>query len=130
MEVPYIAAGAEQRTPLPRAPVQRVAAAGGRRGVTFAVRASSNPAGGAKVSIPKQWYNLVADLPVKPPQPLHPQTHQPLSPGDLAPLFPDELIRQEVTEERFVDIPQEVIDVYELWRPTPLIRSFLQLTLC
>lgn len=74
------------------------------------------------MSIPKQWYNLIADLPVKPPPPLHPQTHQPLNPSDLSPLFPDELIRQEVTDERFVDIPEEVIDVYKLWRPTPLIR--------
>jgi tryptophan synthase beta chain len=89
----------------------------------FTTRASSNP--GAKVSIPKQWYNLIADLPVKPPPPLHPQTHQPLNPSDLSPLFPDELIRQEVTDERFVDIPEEVIDVYKLWRPTPLIRYFM-----
>lgn len=75
------------------------------------------------MSIPKQWYNIIADLPVKPPPPLHPQTHQPLNPSDLSPLFPDELIRQEVTDERFIDIPEEVIDVYELWRPTPLIRA-------
>jgi tryptophan synthase beta chain len=53
---------------------------------------------------------------------LHPGTHQPVVPGDLAPLFPDELIRQELTEERFIDIPEEVRDVLELWRPTPLIR--------
>uniref|UniRef100_A0A0E0LDQ0 tryptophan synthase n=1 Tax=Oryza punctata TaxID=4537 RepID=A0A0E0LDQ0_ORYPU len=85
---------------------------------SFITRASSNP-----VSIPKQWYNLVADLPVKPPPPLHPQTHQPLNPSDLSPLFPDELIRQEVTEERFIDIPEEVAEVYKLWRPTPLIRA-------
>ncbi|CAN6207208.1 unnamed protein product [Urochloa humidicola] len=96
-------------------------AAGGRRSLSFATRASLNS--GANVSIPKQWYNLVADLPVKPPPPLHPQTHQPLDPSDLSPLFPDELIRQEVTGERFVDIPEEVIDVYKLWRPTPLIRA-------
>uniref|UniRef100_A0A0D3GIY2 tryptophan synthase n=1 Tax=Oryza barthii TaxID=65489 RepID=A0A0D3GIY2_9ORYZ len=83
---------------------------------SFTARASSNP-----VSIPKQWYNLVADLP--PPPPLHPQTHQPLNPSDLSPLFPDELIRQEVTEERFIDIPEEVAEVYKLWRPTPLIRA-------
>ena len=75
------------------------------------------------MSIPKQWYNLVADLPVKPPPPLHPQTHQPLNPSDLSPLFPDELIRQELTDEQFIDIPDEVIDVYKLWRPTPLIRA-------
>jgi tryptophan synthase beta chain len=86
------------------------------------------------VSIPKQWYNLIADLPVKPPPPLHPQTHQPLNPSDLSPLFPDELIRQEVTDERFVDIPEEIIDVYKLWRPTPLIRypttSFVLVNSC
>lgn len=74
------------------------------------------------MGVPKQWYNLIADLPVKPPPMLHPGTHQPLNPSDLAPLFPDELIRQELTEERFIDIPDEVRDVYELWRPTPLIR--------
>lgn len=98
----------------------------------FTTRASSNA--GASVSIPKQWYNLIADLPVKPPPPLHPQTHQPLNPSDLSPLFPDELIRQEVTDERFVDIPEEVIDVYKLWRPTPLIRypttSFVLVNSC
>ncbi|KAG8075224.1 hypothetical protein GUJ93_ZPchr0006g40613 [Zizania palustris] len=113
-----VQAGSE-KAPLPCLPMtkQRVAV---RR--SFTTRASSNH-GGAGVSIPKQWYNLVADLPVKPPPQLHPQTHQPLNPGDLSPLFPDELIRQELTEERFVDIPDEVIDVYKLWRPTPLLRA-------
>lgn len=75
------------------------------------------------VNIPKQWYNLVADLPLKPPPPLHPQTHKPLNPEDLSPLFPDELIVQEVTGDRFINIPDEVIDVYRLWRPTPLLRA-------
>ncbi|OAY64776.1 Tryptophan synthase beta chain 2 [Ananas comosus] len=75
-----------------------------------------------RVEIPKQWYNLVADLSVKPPPPLHPKTHKPLNPEDLSPLFPDELIKQEVTNERFISIPDEVIDVFRLWRPTPLIR--------
>ncbi|OAY65452.1 Tryptophan synthase beta chain 2, partial [Ananas comosus] len=75
-----------------------------------------------RVEIPKQWYNLVADLSVKPPPPLHPMTHKPLNPEDLSPLFPDELIKQEVTNERFISIPDEVIDVFRLWRPTPLIR--------
>ncbi|WVZ79319.1 hypothetical protein U9M48_026913 [Paspalum notatum var. saurae] len=112
--------GPEQRASLLCTPKNR-AAAGGRRSLSFTARASSNA--GAKVSIPKQWYNLIADLPVKPPPPLHPQTHQPLDPSDLSPLFSDELIRQEVTDERFVDIPEEVIDVYKLWRPTPLIRA-------
>ncbi|KAB8103191.1 hypothetical protein EE612_035494 [Oryza sativa] len=107
------AAGSEKASLLCK-PKQRASV----RRRSFTARASSNP-----VSIPKQWYNLVADLPVKPPPPLHPQTHQPLNPSDLSPLFPDELIRQEVTEERFIDIPEEVAEVYKLWRPTPLIRA-------
>ncbi|TXK39140.1 TrpB-like pyridoxal phosphate-dependent enzyme [Nonomuraea sp. C10] len=73
--------------------------------------------------IPSNWYNIVPDLPVPPPPPLHPATRQPIGPDDLAPLFPMELIRQEVGQERFVPIPQEVLDVYRLWRPTPLMRA-------
>ena len=73
--------------------------------------------------IPTQWYNIVPDLPAPPPPPLHPGTLQPVGPDDLAPLFPMELIRQEVTGESYVDIPGEVIDVYKLWRPTPLFRA-------
>lgn len=76
------------------------------------------------VEIPKQWYNLVADLSIKPPPPLHPKTFEPVKPQDLSPLFPDELIKQEATQERFIDIPEEVLDIYNLWRPTPLIRFF------
>jgi tryptophan synthase beta chain len=76
--------------------------------------------------IPAQWYNVIPDLPAPPPPPLHPGTRQPVGPDDLAPLFPMELIRQEVTADSYVDIPGEVIDVYRLWRPTPLIplRAF------
>ena len=74
------------------------------------------------IKIPHQWYNLIADLPVKPPPPLHPKTYEPIKPEDLSPLFPDELIKQEVTTDRFIDIPDEVRDIYSLWRPTPLIR--------
>jgi tryptophan synthase beta chain len=111
-----LAAVPEQASSFLRSPRNRVAVTGPR---SFATRAGSNP---GNVSVPKQWYNLVADLPVKPPPMLHPGTHQPVVPGDLAPLFPDELIRQELTEERFIDIPEEVRDVLELWRPTPLIR--------
>lgn len=74
------------------------------------------------IEIPRRWYNLIADLPVKPPPPLNPKTFEPVKPEDLSPLFPDELIKQEATDERFIDIPEEVIDVYRLWRPTPLIR--------
>ena len=73
--------------------------------------------------IPAQWYNVVPDLPAPPPPPLHPATNQPVGPDDLAPLFPMELIKQEVTAEPYIDIPGEVIDVYRLWRPTPLIRA-------
>lgn len=74
------------------------------------------------IGIPNQWYNVIADLPVKPPPPLHPKTYEPIKPDDLSPLFPDELIRQEIASDRFIDIPDEVLDVYKLWRPTPLIR--------
>ena len=73
--------------------------------------------------IPAQWYNVIPDLPAPPPPPLHPGTGQPVGPDDLAPLFPMELIGQEVTGDRYVDIPGEVIDVYTLWRPTPLFRA-------
>jgi tryptophan synthase beta chain len=79
----------------------------------------------AKIDIPKQWYNIVADLDVKPPPSLHPQTHKPLNPEDLSPLFAEELIKQEISEDRYIDIPEEIIDVYQLWRPTPLIRYML-----
>ena len=73
--------------------------------------------------IPTQWYNVIPDLPAPPPPPLHPGTLQPVGPDDLAPLFPMELIRQEVTGDSYVDIPGEVIDVHTLWRPTPLDRA-------
>jgi len=73
--------------------------------------------------IPKHWYNLVADLPSPPPPVLHPGTLQPVGPDDLAPLFPMELIMQEVTTEREVPIPEPVRDVYRQWRPSPLFRA-------
>jgi len=73
--------------------------------------------------MPTRWYNLIPDLPAPPPPPLHPGTLQPVGPDDLAPLFPMDLILQEVTGERFVDIPGEVLDVYRLWRPSPLYRA-------
>ncbi len=73
--------------------------------------------------IPQAWYNIVPDLPEPPPPVLHPGTLEPIGPDDLAPLFPMDLILQEVTSERFVDIPGEVLDVYKLWRPTPLYRA-------
>ena len=73
--------------------------------------------------LPRQWYNIAADLPSPPPPPLHPGTKQPIGPEALAPLFPMELIRQEVATERYIDIPEEVREVYKLWRPTPLYRA-------
>ena len=73
--------------------------------------------------IPKTWYNLVADLPKPLPPVLHPGTKQPIGPADLEPLFPMELIMQEVSAERYIDIPEPVRDVYRMWRPSPLIRA-------
>jgi len=73
--------------------------------------------------MPTRWYNVVPDLPSPPPPPLHPGTLQPVGPDDLAPLFPPDIIGQEVTAERYVDIPGEVLDVYRLWRPSPLYRA-------
>jgi len=73
--------------------------------------------------LPTRWYNIVPDLPSAPPPPLHPATMQPVGPDDLAPLFPMELIAQEVTGDSYVDIPDEVLDVYRLWRPSPLYRA-------
>jgi tryptophan synthase beta chain len=73
--------------------------------------------------IPKYWYNIAADLPSPAPPVLHPGTHQPVGPDDLAPLFPMSLIAQEVTAEREVEIPGPVRDVYRMWRPSPLHRA-------
>ncbi|WIX83055.1 TrpB-like pyridoxal phosphate-dependent enzyme [Amycolatopsis carbonis] len=76
-----------------------------------------------EADLPTQWYNVVPDLPEPPPPPLHPGTREPVGPEDLAPLFPQALIAQEVSTERYVDIPEEVRDVYRLWRPSPLYRA-------
>ena len=73
--------------------------------------------------MPTHWYNIVPDLPTPPPPPLHPGTHQPIGPDDLAPLFPMELIMQEVSQESYVEIPAEVRDIYRAWRPSPLYRA-------
>ena len=72
---------------------------------------------------PTQWYNIIADLPAPPPPPLHPGTREPVGPDDLAPLFPMALIGQEVTGDRYVDIPGGILDVLRLWRPSPLMRA-------
>jgi len=73
--------------------------------------------------MPTRWYNIVPDLPAPPPPPLHPGTHEPVGPADLAPLFPMDLILQEVSGDSYIDIPDEVLDVYRLWRPSPLYRA-------
>src|ERR671928_805050 len=73
--------------------------------------------------IPTHWYNLVPDLPRPPAPVLHPGTGQPVGPADLAPLFPTALILQEVSQEPSIEIPEEVRDVYRLWRPTPMYRA-------
>ena len=74
-------------------------------------------------AVPTHWYNLAADLPEPCPPALHPGTREPLTPDDLAPLFPMALIAQEVSTERWVEIPQTVREVYALWRPSPLVRA-------
>ena len=76
-----------------------------------------------ETDLPKYWYNIQADSPV-PPQPvLHPKTFEPVTPDFLSVLFPMDLILQEVTNERYIEIPEEVREIYKLWRPTPLIRA-------
>jgi tryptophan synthase beta chain len=74
--------------------------------------------------IPRQWYNIQADLPHPVPPPLNPGTGQPITPDMLAPVFPMNLIEQEVSTERWIDIPEQVIEKYLIWRPTPLYRAY------
>jgi tryptophan synthase beta chain len=81
----------------------------------------------SEADMPTHWYNINADLPaagVELPPPLHPGTGQPLGPADLAPLFPMALIAQEVSTDRYIEIPEEVQDIYRIWRPTPLFRAY------
>jgi tryptophan synthase beta chain len=73
--------------------------------------------------MPKKWYNIQSDLPSPLDPPLHPKTHKPIGPEDLSAIFPMELIRQEVTTDRHIDIPEEVREVLRLWRPSPLYRA-------
>ena len=76
-----------------------------------------------ETDLSKSWYNINADLPVPPPPVLNPQTKEPITPEFLSVLFPMELIMQEVSTDRYIDIPEEVREIYKLWRPTPLIRA-------
>lgn len=73
--------------------------------------------------MPSQWYNIMADMPRLPAPPLHPGTLQPCGPDDLKAIFPMSLIEQEVSSQRWIDIPEEVRDIYALWRPSPLYRA-------
>ncbi|SHG31081.1 tryptophan synthase beta chain [Fodinibius roseus] len=73
--------------------------------------------------IPTHWYNIVADMPNKPQPPLHPKTGEPAGPEDLSPIFPMGLIEQEVSAEQYIEIPDEVRDIYKIWRPSPLYRA-------
>lgn len=74
--------------------------------------------------MPDAWYNILPDLPVPFPPPLHPVTHEPITPDALSVLFPPGLIEQEVSPQREISIPGEIMDVYRLWRPTPLRRAY------
>lgn len=76
-----------------------------------------------QADIPKQWYNLNADFPEPLPPPLHPGTKQPIGPDALGAIFPENLIQQEISAERWIEIPEPVRDIYALWRPTPLLRA-------
>lgn len=73
--------------------------------------------------IPKKWYNIAADMPNPPMPPLHPGTLKPIGPDDLSAIFPMSLIEQEVSAERWIEIPEEILKIYSLWRPTPLYRA-------
>ena len=74
--------------------------------------------------MPTSWYNIQADLPEPLPPVLHPGTGQPIGPADLAPIFPMGLIEQEVSQKRYIEIPEEVQQIYRIWRPTPLVRAY------
>ncbi len=74
--------------------------------------------------IPQKWYNITADLPGQIPPPLHPVTGEPIGPQDLSKIFPMGLIMQEVSQERWIEIPDEILRVYNIWRPTPLVRAY------
>jgi tryptophan synthase beta chain len=76
-----------------------------------------------KEEMPTHYYNIVADMINKPLPPLHPQTRQPVGPQDLAPLFPMELIKQEVSADTYIEIPEPVREAYAIYRPSPLVRA-------
>ena len=77
----------------------------------------------AESQMPTQWYNIVADMPTKPLPPLHPGTKKPVTKEQMSAIFAEELIDQEMSTERYIDIPEEVQEIYRIWRPTPLVRA-------
>lgn len=77
----------------------------------------------AESEMPKKWYNIQADLPTPMAPPLDPSTNQPMAPEKLGVLFPNSLLEQEMTTKRWIDIPEEILDIYSIWRPSPLIRA-------
>ncbi|MCD6126917.1 MAG: TrpB-like pyridoxal phosphate-dependent enzyme [Methanomicrobia archaeon] len=74
--------------------------------------------------MPRKWYNILADLPTPLDPPLNPATGEPIKPEDLSAIFPMELIKQEVSDKREIPIPEEVLEIYRVWRPTPLYRAY------
>jgi tryptophan synthase beta chain len=77
----------------------------------------------SEMEMPQEWYNIIPDLPAPLPPYLHPATGEPIGPADLAPIFPMELIRQELAPERWIPIPDDILRIYRLWRPSPLHRA-------
>jgi len=73
--------------------------------------------------MPKKWYNIQADMDEQLPPPIHPGTKEPVTLDDLSVIFPEELIKQEISTERFIDIPEDILDIYKIWRPSPLMRA-------
>jgi len=73
--------------------------------------------------IPERWYNILPDMPAPPAPYLNPQTLQPMGPADLAPIFPQAIIAQEVSAEPWIEIPDQVREVYRIWRPSPVYRA-------
>lgn len=74
--------------------------------------------------MPRQWYNIVADMTNKPLPPLNPVTKEPMNPADLEAIFPKGLIAQEISQEKWIEIPDEVAELYKIYRPTPLVRAY------
>ena len=77
----------------------------------------------SEAQMPSQWYNIVADMPNRPLPPLHPMTKEPVTKEQMTAIFAEELVNQEMSAERYIDIPDEVQELYKIYRPTPLVRA-------